>query len=119
MSSFEFHRQIPGSESVGGVTLLIEPRQDTSVVLVDGLTNDLKSEWTWVSEIIRSTLNEVAEKGLDGLKPVVGLTATLLDLHTHLINSRLWAYEKATERALLNAFRVVGLVELRPNPGTQ
>ncbi len=114
VSCFEFHRQMPGSESVGGVTLLIEPRQDSrSVVFVVGLTDDLKTEWGWASEIVRDTVTEVIEKGLDGQKPVVGLTVTLMDLYTHRIDSRPHAFRKATERALLGGFKAVGLVEWR------
>ncbi|MFL5340830.1 MAG: hypothetical protein ACJ8F7_11840 [Gemmataceae bacterium] len=114
VSCFEFHRQLPGSESVGGVTLLIEPRQDSrSIVFVVGLPDDLKAEWGWASEIVRDTVNEVIEKGLDGQKPVVGLTVTLMDLYTHLIDSRPHAFRKATERALLGGFKAVGLVEWR------
>src|SRR5689334_3626160 len=64
VTCYEFHRQLPGSESVGGVTLLIEPRQDSrSIVFLNDLPNDLKTEWGWASEIVRATVFEVIEKG--------------------------------------------------------
>lgn len=114
VACFEFHRQLPGSESVGGVTLLIEPRQDArSIRFVNGLPADLKAEWGWVSEIIDATISDVASKGLDGQKPVVALTITLMNLYTHPIDARPAAFRKATERAMLDGFKAVGLAKWR------
>jgi hypothetical protein len=109
-SCFQYFRQFPGSERIGGVTLLIEPRQESrSILFVDNLPAESESESEWVPDII-STISAVTVKGMDGRKPIIGLKVTLTGFYSHPIDSHRSAFQLATERALLDGFKAVGLV---------
>jgi hypothetical protein len=113
-SCFQFHRQLPGSERIGGVTLLIEPRPESrSILVVDDLPDELEPERVWLPDII-TTVSAAAVGGLEDRKPVVGLRVTLTGVYSHPIDARSSAFRYATERAMLDGFRAIGLVEWRP-----
>lgn len=96
ISCYELIRQLPGSESIGGVTILIEPHN--TLEFINSLPANYKTEeWDWVSDIVEDVVRKTEED--------IGIKVTLTDIKIHPIDSRAGAYKRAAQVALENGLK--------------